>query len=46
MGLLDGIVWDNGQRRPQQHAKLLGTDLSELGLGYVLEDSSMPIMEP
>lgn len=46
MGLLDGIVWANGQRRPQQHAKLLGTDLNELGHGYMLEDSSMQIMEP
>ncbi len=39
MGLLDGIVWANGQWRPQQHAKLLGTALSELWHGYVLEDS-------
>lgn len=46
MDLLDGIVWASGQRRRQQHAKLLGTDLSELEHGYVLEDSSMPIMEP
>ena len=39
MGLEALLAWANGKRRPQQHAKLLGTDLSELGDGYVLEDS-------